>query len=153
MTDFWSSPVLLALGVALLYGTGTPIMKAGMVFGGVTPNGMLIAYGVGAVVVGVAWNISAGAEVSFGTTRGIVSAVAVGLMLGIAFVFMTRAFSLPTGAVTVVATLVATYPVLASVIEIVFMDAKIRPVQALLGCILVVAGGVLVSTSTSPQGD
>ncbi len=146
---FWSSPIALALTAALCYGVGSPIMKVGMVHGGVSPNAMLFAYGVGALVVSLAWWKIGDASITIGTNGGVVAMATVGLLLGIAFVGVTRAFSLPTGSVTVVMTLVAAYPVLSSVLEIFFMDAKVRPVQALAGCVLVIAGGVLVATSTS----
>lgn len=145
---FWSSPIALALTAALCYGIASPIMKVGMVHGGISPNAMLFAYGVGALVVSIAWWKIGDAPIIIGTNGGVTAMAAVGLLLAIAFVGVIRAFSLPTGSVTVVMTLVAAYPILSSTLEILFMDAKVRPVQAFAGCVLVIAGGVLVATST-----
>jgi drug/metabolite transporter (DMT)-like permease len=149
-STFWSSPVALAIVAALCYGIGSPIMKIGMEHGGVSSNAMLFAYGIGALVVSFIWWKVGDGPIEIGTNAvGVMSMIAVGLLLGIAFVGVTRAFALPTGSVTMVMTLVAAYPVLSSAIEIVFMDAKVRPVQALAGCVLVIVGGILVATSTT----
>lgn len=146
---FWSSPIALALAAAFCYGISSPIMKVGMMQGGVSSNAMLFAYGVGALMISLIWWKFGGASIASGTNGGIAAMAVVGLLLGIAFVGLARALALPTSSITVVMTLVATYPILSSAIEILFMDTKVRPVQALIGCILVIAGGVVVATSTS----
>ena len=152
LNTIWSSPIILALIAALCYGISSPVMKIGMVYGGASPNAMLVAYGLGALLIGVLWWKIGSESISIGTNSiGILALIAVGLLLGTAFVSIIRAFTLPMGSVTLVMTLVAAYPVLSSAIEIFFMNARIRPAQALLGCVLVIAGGITVSASVLPN--
>ncbi len=151
MYNIWYSPIALALVAAFCYGIGGPIMKVGMQHG-VTPNAMLLVYGIGTLTVSFIWQRTGGGVIQIGAgVLGVSTMAVVGLVSALAFVAITRAFALPTGSVTVVMSIVAVYPVFSSIIEMLLMNAKVRPIQALAGCVMVVIGGVLVATSTSSK--
>jgi len=150
-SSIWSSPIALALVAAFCYGIGSPVMKIGIQHGA-TPNAMLLAYGIGTLATSFIWCRFFGGSIAVGNFGiGITTLIAVGLLAGIAFVGISVAYALPNGSVTIVTTITATYPILSSAIEIFFMDAKVRPIQALTGCILVIVGGILVATSLSSK--
>lgn len=149
LTSVWNSPIILGLLAALFYGFGSPIMKIGLAHGGVSPTAMMLAYGAGSIIIACFWWKFGEIPITTGNGLGITTMIAVGLLFGAAFVAVIRAFSLPMSSITIVITLTAAYPIIVSIIEVTFMEAKVRPVQALVGCVLVVAGVVLVATSTT----
>jgi len=139
---------MLALTASICYGIMSPTMKIAMQ-NGATPNAMLLVYGIGALITSLIWWKSGVGLITTSISGvGIITMAVVAVCTGIAFVSITTAFALPNSSVTVVMSIVATYPVLSAAIEIIFMDAKLNPVQAFVGCVLVVVGGVLVATST-----
>lgn len=140
----WQSPVLLGIAAALLYGVGGPVMKiAGQ--SGASANGILLMYGLGAVVV--ALGTSGSNAIAYATPQGFVAAVGVGLMFGLAFKCIAQAFSLPGGLITVVLGVTASYPLFSSIIELTMMgQAKnVNVGYAVFGVLLVISGGYLLS--------
>lgn len=139
------SPVVLSLIAAILYGFGGPVMKyAGLA--GATPNGLALMYGVGLIIM----SFNLGGKATFFTTpTGAVLGLLVGLMFGLAFRAIARAFTLPTGYVSVVLLITAAYPVISCLYGLLFMGESQHVLlgRLIIGTGLVVSGVYCVSTS------
>lgn len=141
-----NSPVALALIAALCYGFGGPIMKAAGQ-AGAAPSGLAFMYALGAAIVVVNWG--GGQTTLFASPKSAFLALVMGLMLGVAFRCIAHAFTLPTGHLSIVLILVASYPLISSACGLIFFgeaDKIILP-RLILGSLLVVGGVFLVSTS------
>ena len=136
---FLSNPILLALVAATCYGIGSPIMKiAGQ--NGASANGILFMYGVGALIFSL--GTARASPIVYGSNYGLIFSLLVGFMMAVAFRCLGQAFSLKTGYITVVGGLVATYPMLASLIEIFLMgQAKHFNIGLAIGGVSMIIGG------------
>ena len=152
LTTLWNSPIGLALVGAVCYGIFGPAMKVGMMQYGVSPSAMMLIYGVGMIAGSILWARFGDNSIRFGTGSIASTLLVVVAVTGtVAFIAIGRAFSLPTGYIVLVMTLVAAYPIVSSIIEIKWIGANVQPVHALLGCALVVTGAVVVVTSILPS--
>lgn len=145
MIALWSSAIYVAFLAAICYGLSSPMAKVSMVYNGVSPSGMLLAYGLCGTVMSLIWN-SSGVPISFGSSyRGFVFALVAGLLSSTAYLSMNRGITL--GSITLVLSIVTAAPLISSCIEIFFMQTQMKWQQALCGIALVVVGVVLVATS------
>ena len=140
-----SSPVLLALIAALFYGLGGPVMKSAGI-AGATPSGLAFMYALGAAVVAVNWT---GQTTLFSSSKAAILALLMGLMFGLAFRALAHAFTLPTGYLSIVLVISASYPLVSSVCGLIFFDEASRMIlpRIILGSLFVVGGVYLVGTS------
>lgn len=140
-----SSPVLLALLAASMYGLGGPVMKmAGNA--GATPNGLALGYALGALLVLSNWS---GPTTLFTSPYAAALAALWGLMMGIAMRAVGQAFALPTGYISLVVTITAAYPLISTACGLIFFDEAARVVlgRMIIGSMMVVGGVYLVGTS------
>lgn len=139
-----NSPILLALTASLIYGLGGPAIKQSLK-SGTSLNGLLFAIGFGAIILSVA--LTPRNPIAFANGQSLVASLGLGVMLALAFVCITRAYSCSNGLITIVAGLAATYPLIGSSIELTMMgQAKhVHLPYAIGGAVLVVFGGFLLS--------
>jgi len=145
---FWGSSVMLAAVAAIFYAISAPLLKYGTTCEGAgTPSAMLMSYAVFGLVFAIIWG-KIEMPISIGSGwRASVSVVVAGILLAAAFVCGSRAYAVPNASITIVATLVGSFPFLASLFEIIFMHAKVRPLMALVGCTLTIAGVIITTCS------
>lgn len=136
--------IVYSAAAALCYGLGSPFWKVAVNHGAST-TGIALAYGL----TGAAICWFNGETTLFGSVKGFGYAMTVGMFFGIALYSVGRAFSTPTGYVSLIAIIVASYPLVSTAISLVFLGEadKFRLVPLLIGTMLIVAGLVLVTTS------
>lgn len=146
MNILGQSPLLLATVAALFYGLGGPVMKLACNHGA-TPCGISLMYGGAAVVLSLNYW---GSTVLFSTPKGLWYSALTGILFGIALVALTKAATLPTGYISVIAVVVATYPLISNLIGLLFLGeaAHTNVSRLIVGACVVVLGLYLVGTSS-----
>lgn len=137
MDWFVRNPILLALAAAVMFGVAAPPLRVAA-RGGASPSGLLYAYGLGCLIIGLAWQegprlvttprvlLPVGVTVlmvglviwsgagAFGTIRSMVPALVAGFFLAGGFLLSGLAYQQPTGYATIVVLLSSLYPVVGS---------------------------------------
>lgn len=146
MDKIGNSPVLLGVLALILYGVTGPMLKVAGNYG-VTTNGMAFLYGLGALIC--AANFSGETKLFNGWTGLAIMAVA-GILYGIAFRVFARAISLPNGHVSIVPVIVSGFPLVSTVIAVVFMDeaGKVSMAKVIIGSLLVISGVAVMATAS-----
>ena len=137
-----NSPILLALLAAIFYGIGGPWMNWNIA-SGASGSAVMFSYGLACVVLALWWP---GNPITFGGVGMTISTLALGISFAVAFLFILQAFSLQTASITLILVLVASYPLLSTFIEVVFIKTPMKSVPlTVCGAILVISGVILIS--------
>ncbi|VAW11764.1 hypothetical protein MNBD_BACTEROID05-44 [hydrothermal vent metagenome] len=143
--SIFSSPVVLSLMTAMLYGVGAPMMKiTGQ--SGVSSSAATFSYGVALITLAFLWPSN---SIVFASSKALALGALTGIILAFGFAFALHALAQPTGYVTLVVALVAFYPLVSVGIEMGFMDVQVQSKLGMVsGVILIVAGGFIVAISS-----
>ncbi len=147
MNNLLASPIALAGFAALCYGIGGPLMKHASNTGASLPT-LGIAYALGLLIATAAatyaYDMKSGALL--GTPAGMKWASLAGLVFGISYVALIKAFELPDGHLSIIGIIIASYPILSSGIAILVLGeaSRVNLWYIIPGTLLTVAGVVLV---------
>ncbi len=142
------SALKLAVIASLGYGLCAPFVK--MAFkNGMHANGFCLLYGIILIMISIPTIYSGGMTTLFPSNPALWYGIISTIICAIGLKAQTEASATPTSILAVVSIIAATYPLVSSTILLPFMGeaGKIVVPKFLLGSVLVIAGGFLVSTS------
>ena len=136
--------ILWAMIAALCYGFGSPFWKAATTNGASTA-GIILVYGLSGFAI--CW--LTGQTTLFGSPKGFIYAGTCGILFGMALFACGKAVSMPTGYISLISAIVASYPLISTATSLVFLgEAKnFNLVPLLIGSVLTVTGLIIITNS------
>ena len=143
------SAILLSLLTSFCYGIAGPLVKYTCTLGAST-RGLCLMYGIGGLLLTINWTNDQ--SPLFKNPKAAFYAFILGLLVATAFRTVSRAYSLPTGHISLIVILVAAHPIIASPIGLIFFKeaSQVNLPRLIFFSVLVLVGVVGVISSIKP---